>query len=113
MKRMSLVLATATGLILWGCSPEEENKSSSSGNPLTAPADYIGAAGQAKNRAEGTLSLTSVKQAIQLFYAQEGRFPKTLQELVSQDYLPKLPAAPTGQKFKYDPNSGELSTVPE
>ena len=101
----------AAGLVICGCSPEGEK--SSSGNPLTAPADYVGAAGKAKNKADASLSTVGLKQAIQLFNAQEGRNPKNLQELVSKGYLPSVPAAPTGQKFQYNPSTGDLKLVPQ
>lgn len=82
------------------------------GNPLTAPVDYLGAAAQAKRVSEKTVDLAALRQAIQLFYAQEDRFPRDLQELVNEKYLGALPPPPAGMQFKYNPANGEVSLVP-
>jgi len=113
MNCKSTFAVLAAGLFLFGCSPKEEapSSTSSSGNPLTAPADYVGAAGQAKKRVERGLSTAGLQQAIQMFQAQEGRFPKTLEELVSKQYLDKLPPAPAGQKYQYNATTGDLRVV--
>lgn len=83
------------------------------GNPLTAPVDYLGAAAQAKKVSEKTVDLASLRQAIQLFYAQEDRYPRDLQELVNEKYLGALPPPPAGMQFKYNPANGEVSLVPK
>jgi len=105
----------AVGLLMVGCSEKQpqESKStnSSSGNPLTAPVDYLGAAGKAKKHIEKTLDTVGIKQAIQMFQASEGRYPKDLQELVAGKYLPSLPQPPAGMKFQYDSKTGDLKIV--
>lgn len=111
-------LAMAAGLIVAGCGgggnstdPQTSAPSGESGNPLTAPVDYIGAVGRAKNTAQKTVDLANVTRAIQMFEAAEGRYPKDLQELVNQQYLPSLPAAPPGTRLVYDPARGQVSVV--
>src|ERR1051325_9779172 len=84
------------------------NSSSSSGNPLTAPVDYLGAAAKARNTATRVTESASLTQAIQLFYAQEERYPKDLNELVTKRYIGALPTPPPGKKFQYNPSNGEL-----
>lgn len=111
MNRRGVFAVMAAGLFIFACSPEKESNSSSSGNPLTAPVDYLGAVGQAKNRVQSGVNTAGLKQAVQLFQAQEGRYPKTLQELVDQDYLPSLPTPPAGQKFEYNASTGEFKVV--
>jgi len=93
--------------------PESAAKSSTEpgGNPITAPVDYLGAVAQGQKKAVGTLEIAGLKQAIQMFQVNEGRFPKTLQELVKPDYLSKLPIPPHGMRFDYDPNSGQVKLV--
>jgi len=81
------------------------------GNPVTAPVDYLGAVGRAKRVSEKVADLAPVKQAIQMFQAAEDRYPKDLAELVKSGYLPAQPKAPTGMKFKYDAASGEVKLV--
>jgi hypothetical protein len=82
-----------------------------SGNPLTAPADYLGAAAKAKTASERTIDTVSLNQAVQLFYAGEGRFPNELKELVAEGYLPRLPDAPPGMQIVYDPVRGQVKVV--
>jgi hypothetical protein len=47
---------------------------------------------------------------VQLFYVQEGRFPKTLEEL-TPNYVAKIPPAPLGYKIDYDAAKGEVKMV--
>jgi hypothetical protein len=95
----------ASGFLAIAC-----NKDSGSGsNPLTAPADYVGATVKAQQSATKTIDLASVNQAIQLFNASEGRNPKDLDELVSTHYMPQLPTPPYGMKLNYDPNAGKVT----
>src|SRR5436190_17461766 len=117
MRTSFLVLSTA-GFVLLGCSdssktPPKQNSSTSSGNPLTAPVDYLGAVSKAQKQSVATVDAVGINQAIQMFYANEGRFPKSLKELVSPDYLPRLPAPPAGTKFDYDPVTGRFNIVPQ
>lgn len=97
--------STATG-------QEQSTSESQRGqNPLNAPTDYLGTIVNAKQSAEKTVNATSVNQAIQLFKAQEGRNPKTLQELVEEQYLPALPSLPSNMEYQYDPNSGTVKVL--
>ncbi len=80
------------------------------GNPLTAPADYIGAAVQAQKHAIKVIDVSYINQAIQLFNAQEGRLPKTLDEL-TPNYVRHLPEVPYGQKLVYDAVAGSVKVV--
>ena len=82
-----------------------------SGNPLTAPADYVGAVDQAKKYSEKQIDLAYVNQAIQLFQASEGRFPASLQELVDQHYLGKMPDVPYGYQISYDATTGTFKVT--
>ncbi|MBM3835375.1 MAG: hypothetical protein FJ403_19285 [Verrucomicrobia bacterium] len=91
--------------------PAKTSNSTATGNPLTAPADYLGAVGKAKRSAERTVDLASLNRAIQLFHAQEDRFPATLNELVAEHYLPSLPSAPAGMRIIYDASKGEVRIV--
>jgi len=81
------------------------------GNPLTAPADYVGAIGQAKRVSEKVVDTASVKRAVQTFHASEDRYPQDLNELVKSGYMPALPQPPAGMKFQYDRATGEVRLV--
>jgi hypothetical protein len=114
MKAVVLPLLAA-GLFLAGCGKDEsgstgKTNASASGNPLTAPVDYLGAAGKAKQSANKTVLGAGLDQAIKLFYAETGRFPSDLKELAPQ-YVPNIPPPPVGMKYDYDPKTGIVKVV--
>ena len=88
------------------------DSSASSGNPLTAPVDYLAVQAKAKKMADTKLSSAGIGQAIGMFQAEKGRAPKNLNELVP-DYLPSVPPAPAGMKYDYNSSSGALKVVPQ
>ena len=118
---MKNVFTWAAGLALLcsSCSPKEDDAQSADStnaageNPLTAPADYLGAAAKAKRVSEATIDTVSLNQAINLFNVSEGRNPKDLQELVTSGYYPRLPEAPYGMKIVYDADQGQVKVVPQ
>jgi len=87
------------------------NTASSSGNPLTAPVDYLAAAGKAQQSAVKTVDTTALNQAIQLFNVDKGRNPKDLNELVKEKFLTEIPPVPYGMKLVYDEQQGKVSVV--
>ena len=89
------------------------NTSSSGGSVLTAPVDYLKAAGKAQQSAVKTVDTASLNQAIQLFNVEKGRNPKDLNELVQEKFMPQIPATPSGTKLVYDPVAGKVSVVKE
>lgn len=112
--KTSVLWATAVLLLFAGCSKKDDSPAESgeaSGNPLTAPVDYLGAVGKAKKASEKTVGAVSINQAIQLFYAQEDRFPKDLNELTSSQYIAAIPAAPAGMRWEYNPQTGAIKAV--
>ncbi|MDE3067890.1 MAG: hypothetical protein KGJ60_10120 [Verrucomicrobiota bacterium] len=122
----AIVPLLAAGLFLAGCSGGNSSKPATptnsaaatsnatpnyaSGNPITAPVDYLGAVGQAQKYAEKQIDLAYVNHAIQEYAAAEGHYPKTLQEMIP-NYLGKMPQAPFGYKIVYDPNTGTIKVV--
>ncbi len=117
-----LLPALLIGLSVSACgsksAPEPQtaktNAQSSFGNPLNAPADYLGAVVKARRDADTTISkidTASLNQAITMFNAEKGRFPKDLNELVQAQYIPRLPTPPPGTQLSYDPQSGKVSVV--
>ena len=110
-------LFLSAGLLLVSCGKDEpasarQTNAAPGGNPLTAPADYLGAAAKAQKSASGTVVGAGIDQAIKLYYAQEGKFPADLNQLVP-GYLPNIPAPPTGMKYSYDPQTGVVKIVPK
>lgn len=110
-----LYLTAATSLLLAGCGDKSsstgQSNNATSGNPLTSPVDYLDAAGKAKQSAVKTVDVASVNQAIQMFHVDQGRFPKDLNELVAEKYMPKIPDAPFGSKLVYDATTGKVKVV--
>ena len=112
--KTGLLLTATLGVWLVGCSeksdkpPQTTNAATSDGNPLNAPANYLGGLAKGQQSAVKTVDVTSLNQAIQLFNVQEGRYPKDLNELVEKKYIPKIPDAPYGMKIVYDSAKGEV-----
>ena len=121
MKTQFLVLTTIL-VLLSGCGSKHSGaatrpanstaSSTNAGSLLTAPVDYLSAAVQAQKNMTKTIDVSYLKEAIQQFNVQEGRHPKTLQELVP-NYVAKLPTPPFGYKLDYDPSSGNVKVVPQ
>ena len=117
MKARFVVFGTALLLGLTACGkkeaapPAKATNTTTGGNPLTAPADYVGAVGQAQKYSVKAIDLASVTKAIEMFHASEDRYPKSLEELVKTQYLPALPQLPTGMKYEYDANTGRVKAV--
>tara|TARA_B100000519_G_scaffold189294_1_gene187608 strand:+ start:491 stop:865 length:375 start_codon:yes stop_codon:yes gene_type:complete len=88
--------------------PEKEETSSDDDNPLLAPLNYVGAVGKAKKSSEKRVNLANVQNAIRQFHAVEGRYPKSLNELVKEGYYSKMPAAPRGMRYVYNPKTGQV-----
>jgi hypothetical protein len=109
-----LTLVLMAGLLLAGCKKQQPaaptTNAASSGNPITAPIDYLGAVGQAPKTATKVVSSAGLQQAIQMFWAQEGRFPKDLSEL-APNYIDRLPPPPAGMKYSYDARNGTVKVV--
>lgn len=95
-------------LLLAGCD-DRSNSPSQSVNPADVTNSTLV---NAKRTADKTIDVSFINQAIQLFNVQEGRLPKTLDELVPK-YVAKIPDAPLGYKIAYDVKKGEASVVRE
>jgi hypothetical protein len=103
-------------LAMGGCAKKEVAQkdlttNNGSGNPITAPVDYLGAVNQAHKTAIRQIDLASMKNAIQLFNGQEDRYPRDLNELAQKHYIQAVPELPRGSRFLYDPATGDLRVV--
>jgi hypothetical protein len=112
--KTSLLLSLPVVLLV-GCGDQSKSgtqtTNASSGNPLTAPVDYLAAAGKAQQSAVKTVDTASLNQAIQMFNVDNGRYPKDLNELVEKKYIPRIPDAPYGMKIVYDEKAGQVKVV--
>lgn len=81
-----------------------------SGSQAKGPlADYAKGLSNSEKKAAEVTGTVSIGQAVQQFNIIEGRLPRTLDELVESRYLPKLPVAPRGKRYIYNPKSGEVT----
>lgn len=83
----------------------------SSGNPVTAPVDYLGAVNKGRKKAIGEVGLMQVNSALNQFQASNFRPAKSLQELMAEGYLTALPDLPAGMKWHYNTETGKASIV--
>jgi hypothetical protein len=104
----------ALGLLASACGdqPEPDLNENSSGNPATAPVDYLGAVNKGRNRAIINAGLLQVNSAINQFKATSSQPPASLQELITEGLLAELPAVPNGMKWQYNPQTGVATVVP-
>lgn len=76
------------------------------GNPVE---QYGGVMSKTLQRAKGMDAVLPLKQLIDSFYVEQGRYPSTLQELVEKNYTKEIPAPPKGYRYVYDASSGKIS----
>ena len=109
----SIFISIAAAVLLTGCggksgsTPQTTNTVSTATNGFGG---YVKSLGEAQKVADKTIDVSYINQAIQLFNVQEGRYPKTLQELVP-NYVAKIPDAPIGSKIVYDATAGTVKVV--
>src|SRR5262245_27454071 len=116
MKASLLPLSLFAALVLVGCGDQssksgQSTNAASSGNPVTAPVDYLGAITKGEQSAVKTIDTSSISKAIQLFQVEKGRYPNDLNELVQEKFLPRIPETPYGTKLDYDPTTGQVKVV--
>jgi hypothetical protein len=122
-----LVMASALLLVAAGCSREEppEEGAAPAGGPaaeperqvgdhiLRAPSDYVRTVTiTAPRRIESGAQQALIQGEIKQFFAIEGRYPATLDELVEWRGE-ALPEPPKGYAYRYDPQKGTLQVVRE
>ena len=111
---IAFFFSIATVILVAGCGngsgsqPQGTNAVTDSAS--NNPADYLGGLVRAKKTADKTIDVAYLNQALQLFNTQEGRYPKTLQEL-TPNYVGKIPEPPIGYKLDYDATKGEVKIV--
>jgi hypothetical protein len=118
MRTLLPVLFLGVAVLATGCGKKTEATAATNaptrydtGNPLTAPADYLGAVGQAQRFSEKQIDIAYITQAIQLFQAGEGRNPASIDELVQLHYLGKTPDVPFGYQLIYDATNATVKVT--
>jgi hypothetical protein len=90
--------------------PPKDSGQPNLSNPLHAPGAYGTAVIKAPRLARKRAADATITREIQQFKALEGRYPKSLDELVEWRGE-KLPALTWGEEYRYESKSGELSIV--
>ena len=111
--RGNLLTTVALAALISGCgekpavNPDPAPPAASS----TAPAPRQPAAepaAAALSEADTAALLDTLTQTLRKFSAEKQRVPKSLDELVSANYLPAIPVAPAGKKFTINPQRVEV-----
>jgi hypothetical protein len=106
---ISIFAFVTAAVFLTGCGKKSSPTTAAATN---APSGYLGTLVDEKKSADKKIDTAYLNQAVQLFNVQEGRYPKTLEEL-TPNYVAKIPEAPIGFKINYDPIKGEVKVVPQ
>jgi hypothetical protein len=115
--RTRYCLVLVAGLWLTGCDQKSNTaepggtNATKEGSVVSAPTDYLKAVTKGELSAEKTADTASLNKAVDMFNVDKGRYPKDLNELVQEKYIPKLPTPPYGTKLDYNPTSGKVSVV--
>lgn len=107
----TLALVSLFGALLAGCGEQPGTPAKS--DPTTAPTDYLKSAAKSQKSAIKAVDTAALNKALELFYVQEGRFPKDLDEVVEKKFIPKIPPAPAGMKIIYDAKAGVVHVEKE
>jgi len=100
-------------LIILACSNDTDPDDHGSGNPTTAPVDYLGAINQGKNKAVIDTALLQVNNALGQYQATNLKPASSLQQLIDDGLLNALPQIPEGAQWQYDPQTGQATVVPK
>jgi len=76
--------------------------------PFNAAEKYGGVMGTALKKSKAMDDVLYLKNKINTFQIQEGRYPSSLNELVEKKYIEELPQPPKGMTFHYDPSTGSV-----
>jgi hypothetical protein len=114
MKQSLLALVLGVLALLAGCG-KNETATAPAGTNATAKTpsgnDYLSTITRGQQNAEKTVDTSAVQKAIDLFNVEKGRYPKDLNELVQEKFMPVLPNTPYGTKLDYDSASGKVSVT--
>lgn len=101
-----IILISLITCLFFGCSKKKEELT-----PLNAPLKYGETMGRAMKKAKAMDGIIYLKNKINTFQLQEGRYPNSLDELVEKGYIKKeeMPKPPEGMQFIYDPKTGNVT----
>ncbi len=106
MKRGWLVIFLLIPFLVISCSRKKETEEELT--PMNAVEKYGGVMSKTLKKSKAMDDLLYIKNKINTFQIQEGRYPDSLNELVEKKYLDKLPEPPKGMSFHYEPSTGKV-----
>lgn len=106
-----VALCFVTGCDKSGGSSQQTSTNAADNVAKAESVPYIGAMVKAERNAATTADMASLKPAIDQFQVDKGRYPKDLNELITEKYISKVPEAPYGMKVDYDPATGTVKVV--
>jgi hypothetical protein len=109
------LMLLAAALVLAGCGNNQGGSSQtntvSSGTVPAPSGNYLDTLANSRDRAVKVIDTAALTQAVQMFNATEGRFPKDLEELVTNKLIAEIPVTPRGKKLDYNASTGEVKLV--
>jgi len=108
MRKKIFCIALALLVSLGMASCKKKEKPADGLTPMNALEKYGGVMGSALKKSKAMDDVLYMKNKINTFQIQEGRYPYSLNELVEKKYLEKLPEPPKGATFHYDASSGTV-----
>jgi hypothetical protein len=102
VNRIVIALAATLALSV-GCKPKQDTPRPVDPAPATPKADAANAAAPAEAATTFASTQERLTQSLRKFGAEQQRVPKSLAELVSAGYLGAIPSAPSGKKWKINP----------
>jgi len=108
MKKIYIVLILfSLPFVILSCSRKEKAKEEDL-TIFNAPEKYGGVMSKTLKKSKAMDSLLYLKNRINTFQVEEGRYPSSLNELVEKKYIEKLPEPPAGMQFIYEPSTGNI-----
>jgi general secretion pathway protein G/type IV pilus assembly protein PilA len=105
---MKCALVIILGMVTAGCGVELLTTTAIQGE---LQAEQLKALKGQTSRAAGTMGKTNLEHALQLYQADKGRNPASLDEL-APNYIERVPVRADGKPYGYDPVSGKLLDTP-
>ncbi|HNS33093.1 MAG TPA: hypothetical protein PKN36_09000 [bacterium] len=109
MKNANLLLMIVLTLALFSsCKGKKGEPEPGDLTPVNAAGKYGDVMVKTKKEAESINAVLPLKQLVDSYWAEEGKYPASLQNLVTSGYVKKLPDPPEGTEYDYDPLSGSV-----
>jgi len=98
----NLVIAIIIALIAWLAYSQFKGQNKPENSPIVKYAGGLKSSEDKAAEAKDTANLAIIRTAITQFHGSQGRYPDSLQELISKGYVDRVP-----QGISYDKETGE------